>query len=109
LDEDKKAIGASIQAVLPRVQECFERALKSDPSLAGRVEVAFELEPADGGGGRVTSGEISDSETRSPLFEACVLQRVAGATFAGPKFSEKISVRYPFIFDPGGGFGGIEE
>jgi hypothetical protein len=103
---DKEAIQAAIKAVVPRVKACFERGLKQQPDLAGRVVVEFEIEADDGGEGVVTRGEVPDSETFSPFFDACVLKEVAGARFPAPSGGGKVTVRYPFQFDPGGGYGG---
>lgn len=57
----------------------------------------------------MVSGEVPDSETRSPFFEQCVLTKVAGAEFPAPKGDGVVKVTYPFNFDPGGGFGPIPQ
>lgn len=102
---DRVAIRDGIEAVKPEIRDCFQEALRHDPSLAGRIVVEFEIE-ASNGQGTITRGEVVDSETRSPFFEACVLTRVAGAGFPAPEGDGTVKVRYPFHFDPGGGFGG---
>lgn len=103
----KEDVRAAIAAVLPRVRDCYQQGLAQDASLAGSILVELELEAREGKG-RVLRGEVPDPETRSPLFEACVLQQVAGAEFPAPEGVGKVVVRYPFRFDPGGGFGGKE-
>jgi hypothetical protein len=95
----------AIEVVRPQIAECYEQALKLQPDLAGRVVVEFELSAADGGG-QVVSGQVPETETHSPFFEACVLARVRGAKFPSPEGDGHVKVRYPFQFDPGGGFGG---
>jgi hypothetical protein len=102
----KEAIQAAIKAVVPRVKQCFEQGLKKEPDLAGRVVVQFEIEADEEGRGVVNKGEVPESETVSPFFDACVLKEVAGAEFPAPEGGGKVVVRYPFQFDPGGGFGG---
>lgn len=94
-----------MQDVKPLLKACFDEALKHDPSLAGRVVVEFEI-GAEEERGVVKQGTVVDSETASPFFEACVLQRVAGAEMPLPEGGGVVKVRYPFTFDPGGGFGG---
>lgn len=101
----KEAIQAAIKAVVPRVKACFEKGLEKEPDLAGRVIVQFDIEAEDGEG-VVTRGEVPESETFSPFFDACVLEKVAGAQFPAPEGGGKVTVRYPFQFDPGGGYGG---
>lgn len=101
----REDIQNAIREVKPQVAACFEQALEGDPSLAGRVIVELQIEAGDGEG-IVTRGQVPESETLSPIFEACVLQRVAGARFPVPEGEGKVTVRYPFLFDPGGGWGG---
>ncbi len=102
---DKETIQDGIRAVTPFIKACFEEGLKRDPSLAGRVVVSFDIE-AEEGEGRITRGEVKEAETQSLFFEACVLREVAKAEFEAPRGGGKVSVTYPFLFDPGGGFGG---
>ncbi len=102
----KEAIQASIKAVTPKIKACFEQGLKHDPSLAGKVVIEFDIEANDEGKGVVNRGEVKSAVTQSPFFEACVLKEVAGASFDAPEGGGKVVVRYPFKFDPGGGFGG---
>ena len=100
----KESVQAAMQAVRPQVKACYDQALGQDPSLAGQVTLQLKLIAGDGGA-YVAEGEVVDSETRSPFFEACVLQKVAGAAFPSPDGEGSVTVRYPFTFDPGGGFG----
>jgi RNA polymerase sigma factor (sigma-70 family) len=104
----KDTMQAAVRAVMPQVKACYETALDKDPSLSGKVTLQLSLEANDGGA-RVTEGEVIDSETRSPFFEACVLEKVAGAKFQMPPGEGKMTMRYPIYFDPGGGFGGPAE
>ncbi len=90
---------------LSQVKKCFESALKRDQSLAGTIHLTLEIQAIDGGG-RVTSGEVPDSELHSPFFEACVLEAMAGADFPEPPNGETVRISYPVHFDPGGGWGG---
>jgi hypothetical protein len=98
-------VQAAVQAVRPQVKACFDDALAKDPSLAGKVTIQLKLVAGDGGA-QVKEGEVVYSETHSPFFEACVLQKLAGARFPSPGPEGTLTVRYPFNFDPGGGFGG---
>lgn len=100
----KDGIRAAIQSITPAVKDCYEQQLKQDPSIAGTIRITFEIEGVDGGG-RVVSGEVPESEIRSPFFEACVLEKVGNAEFPEPFDGGVVKVTYPFHFDPGGGFG----
>jgi RNA polymerase sigma factor (sigma-70 family) len=99
------AIRAAIRAVSPQIRACYESALKTDPALAGKVTVRLRLESGDGGA-FVAEGDVVETEAHSPLFESCLLAKVAGAAFPNPEGGGAVTVTYPFNFDPGGGFGG---
>ncbi len=101
----KDDIRAAIRSVSPGIRGCFRQALAQDPSIAGRILIEFVIEARDGRG-RIVSGEVPETELNSPFFEACVLEQVVGAEFPAPTGEGQVKVRYPFTFDPGGGFGG---
>jgi hypothetical protein len=94
----REGVQAAIQAVKPKIRACYEEALAIQPGLAGTLQVTFALEQKDGRG-TVVSGEIADSEMKSPFFEACVLKQIAGADFEAPTGDGVVSVTYPFHFD----------
>lgn len=94
----RAAIQNAIESVTPKIKDCYEQALKIEPTLAGTVKVNFTLAGGDDGKGVVTEGEIADSETKSPFFEACVLKEVAGAKFDAPDGGGTVKVTYPFKF-----------
>ncbi len=100
----KEDIRKTIKELRPGIGACYESALKLDPSLGGKIRITFEIEARDGYG-KVVSGEVTDSELRSPFFEACVLEKVVAAKFPEPR-GGKTKVVYPFSFDPGIGWGG---
>ena len=104
----KEAIQAGVKSALPAIRSCFDAGRKQDPSLAGRVVLLFDIEAQDGQG-LVTKGQVAEEETMSPFFEACILKSVADVQFDAPESEGKITVRYPFSFDPGGGFGGAPD
>ncbi|HEY4221416.1 MAG TPA: AgmX/PglI C-terminal domain-containing protein, partial [Myxococcota bacterium] len=88
----KESIRAAVRVALPKVQACYESALKVSPDLAGNVSVSFTLVAGDDGKGTVTEGEVADSDTSSPFFDACVLKEVAGAEFDAPGGSGTVKV-----------------
>ncbi len=102
---DRQAIKDAMTRMKPLIRACYEQGLKHDPSLAGRVVVEFEISGEEGKG-VVKQGSVVESEAASPFFEACVLQKVSGLDAPAPEGGGVVKVRYPFLFDPGGGFGG---
>jgi hypothetical protein len=93
-----------MMALKPTIVGCYQKALKKDASLAGRVIVRFEIESTDGVG-VVSNADIQETELDSPSFEYCVLDTVVGASFPPPKGADGalLVVSFPFDFDPGGG------
>lgn len=102
---DRQAIQDAMKRMKPLIRGCYEEGLEHDPSLAGRVVIEFEISGEEGRG-VVKQGTVADSEVASPFFEACVLQKVSGLDAPAPEGGGVVKVRYPFTFDPGGGFGG---
>lgn len=102
---DKQAIQDAMKRMKPLIRGCYEEGLKHDPGLAGRVVIEFEISGEEGRG-VVKQGTVADSEVAAPFFEACVLQKVSGLDAPAPEGGGVVKVRYPFTFDPGGGFGG---
>jgi hypothetical protein len=97
---DKDGVQAAMRAVKPQIAECYEKALKHDPDLSGRLVVEFTIEAIDGGGA-VSAGEIHTSDMSAPFFEACVLREVVRTPFPLPSGSGTVKVKYPFSFDQG--------
>lgn len=76
---------------------CYERALKKDRQLNGKVEVKFVIERD----GRVSSAESTTGTTLpDPTAVACVVDGYAKLTFPKPE-GGTVTVVYPIIFNPG--------
>ena len=75
-----------------QVSYCYEAQLKSDPTLQGRVEVAFTVHD-----GRVTSASVSENTTGSDALGKCIVNKVGKW-----RFPEEIEgdIVYPFVLSP---------
>ncbi len=73
----------------------YNRALRSDPTLQGKVVLRITIEPS----GRVKACEIVSSELRDAELERKVVARVMLFDF-GPKDVETVVVTYPIDFLP---------
>lgn len=74
----------------PEVRRCFR---ERDPSLTGKLEVAFTI----GEGGRVNSVAIESSSVSDRAVERCVTEAVRAWTFPTiVAATGAVSVRYPF-------------
>jgi hypothetical protein len=93
----KQAIHDAVDAVMPAIQRCYERALAEDPNAgAGRIVAEFEIVGTPEGG-HIESAEIAESFFRSPLNDQCVLNALADTHFPAPE-GTRMTVRFPLKF-----------
>jgi TonB family protein len=78
------------------IRSCYERALRNNPTLSGRLEVRFTI----GTSGRVTSAS-SSGLSAAPEVGSCVVSRVRGLVFPTPE-GGSVDFSFPFNFSPGG-------
>ena len=76
------------------IKYCYERALKSDPGLSGKIVVEFVIGPQ----GTVTNAKIVTSTVKSHQFQADILKVIRRMRFPKPAGGGSIVVAYPFIF-----------
>ena len=79
-----------------RIRLCYESALRTDPGLAGRVTVRFQIAPE----GNVTSAEAVDNTTGNAVVGTCIAAAVRRLSF--PQGEGTTSVSYPFTLQSGG-------
>ncbi len=92
---DKSAIRQVIQRNLGPIQNCFSRALQSNPNAGGRGTVTFTIRP-DGSVSDV-DGRFSDAE-----LGGCVAAQAGRWQFPAPKGGGVVRVTYPFVFKSAG-------
>ncbi|MGE0762296.1 MAG: AgmX/PglI C-terminal domain-containing protein [Bdellovibrionales bacterium] len=90
---DKDQIAAVIQRHLGEIIYCYEKGLQVQPSLNGRVGVAFVIN----GGGRVATSRIDQSSLRSSKVESCILGKLRNWKFPQPVGGVNVKVNYPFV------------
>ena len=90
-------IRQTIVRQLPRVRACYERILKAEPALRGRLLLSMKVTPS----GEVRDGRISDDGIGSEALAHCVENAVASWSF--PVGTETVSVDYPVMLKPGTG------
>ncbi|MCY1014255.1 AgmX/PglI C-terminal domain-containing protein [Pyxidicoccus sp. MSG2] len=100
---DKDVIAKVIRRHQGEIKYCYESELNKDPSLAGKVAVAFTIDPT----GAVSDANVSETTLNSSKAEQCMISRIRRWKFPEPKGGGVVSVTYPWIFSPaGGGEGG---
>ncbi|RKH05539.1 TonB family protein [Corallococcus sp. CA053C] len=91
-----KDLARFIQRMKSSIQRCYEKELKRDPTLKGRVMVRFNLKP-DGRAGNI---EVDESTLGSEGVSSCIITTIRGWKFPFQP-SDDVPVSYPFIFSPG--------
>ena len=86
-----------VKTHLRAISSCYERELKRDRSLHGRLEVRFTV----GTRGQVTDADAGDDELHDSNVTDCVLRQVRRWVLPAHP-SEEVEVSYPFVFSPTG-------
>ena len=88
-----------IQRNVSQVQHCYEQGLQRNPSLAGRVTVAFMITPT----GSVGGSSVADNSLGDAAVGTCVAGAVRRWAFPQPDPAGPVSVRFPFNLTQSGG------
>lgn len=93
---DANRVASIIRGQIGGIRSCYERALRNNPTLSGRLDVRFTI----GTSGRVTSAS-SSGLAAAPEVGTCVVQRIRGLVFPTPS-GGSVDFSFPFTFTPGG-------
>ena len=77
------------------IKECYEKELKRDPKLAGKITVGFTIETD----GKVSETFIEGNTMGNKTVANCITGRIRTWRFPKPK-GGSVTVAYPFIFSP---------
>lgn len=76
------------------ITNCYERALKVDPSLAGKVVLRFTVS----GIGKVIKAEAEEDLAGNTAVSSCMIALVSTWRFPAPPQGQETTFAYPFIF-----------
>ncbi len=93
---DLASIAREIRSRRRAIAACYERALKTTPTLAGKLVVRFSIAAA----GNVTAADIDDDTLGAPEIGACVRALVLRWRFAPPA-DAPVELSFPFLFQAG--------
>jgi TonB family protein len=93
---DPQAIAREVRDRRKAVAACYERALKQQPNLAGKLVIRFTIAPA----GTVPSVEVDEDTLGAPAVAACVRAVILRWRFTAPG-EEPVEVSFPFVFQAG--------
>ena len=91
-DTVRRIVGRDIGAI----KGCYERQLRRNPTLAGRIVVSFTI----GGGGRVVRATASQNTMGNAAVAQCIAGRFRRMRFPEPD-GGNVTYHTPFLFRPG--------
>jgi TonB family protein len=80
------------------IKFCYEQELQKQPSLSGKVSVAWTIDSA----GAVPEANVSESSIGSPAVEKCMTDRIRRWKFPEPRGGGTVDVTFPWNFKPAG-------
>jgi hypothetical protein len=85
----------------PLAKDCYVTALGKNPSLAGRIELHFEIIGDRKVGGVVDEAKFLEGTTIDDReFQTCVRESMLSVSFAAPPNDGSLTVTYPIVFSP---------
>ncbi|MDX9806698.1 MAG: AgmX/PglI C-terminal domain-containing protein, partial [bacterium] len=91
---DRSQIDAYIKRNLAKIRWCYEKALKKNSSLYGKIVINFIIN----GSGAVSLSKIHSSTMNNKNVETCVADQIKKIQFPAPKGGGIVIVNYPFVF-----------
>jgi TonB family protein len=92
---DREKLAGFVRARKSAIQACYERELKRNPSLKGRVVVRFTITTQ----GTTAEIEIEENTLGNDAVAACIRTVIRGWRFPF-KPDDDVPVAYPFVFAP---------
>lgn len=91
---DANVITNTIRSRKSAIIACYERALKRNPNLGGKVELQFTIS----GVGKVTAAEIGTDTMHDDEVNSCMTSTVRSWRFPAPEGGGEVRFSYPFVF-----------
>lgn len=93
---DSEVVVRTIKRRLNAIRACYERELRHNPTLAGKVTVQFSIQPQ----GSVTDSKIIENTTGESAVANCVLKTIRRFRFTPGPEGGSVIYSYPFVFAP---------
>jgi len=93
---DREVIRRIVRAHIAEVRACYEQGLQRDPNLRGRISLDIRID----GAGAVTATSVVEDTLAEKSVGTCIAAAVRRWTFPG-NAGGVVSVRYPFVLEPG--------
>jgi TonB family protein len=85
-----------IRKDLPKINRCYESALRYEPELAGKVSVRFAVVRT----GYVKGVQVVENTTGNDRVERCVARIVSALRFPRRREGKSLRFTFPFVFAP---------
>jgi TonB family protein len=95
-DIDAFVVRQKIKKDLPKINRCYESALRYQPELAGKVSVRFAVVRT----GYVKGVQVLENTTGSDKVERCVARVVRAIRFPRRRRGKSLRFTFPFVFAP---------
>jgi hypothetical protein len=95
---DRELILKVVRRHQNQIRFCYETELSRDPSLAGKVTVAWTIDATGG----VSIAEVAESGLQNPAVEGCIVQRIRSWKFPEPRSGQEVSITFPWVFRAAG-------
>jgi hypothetical protein len=93
---DALVVRQKIHKDLPKINRCYESALRFEPELAGKVSVRFAVVRK----GYVRGLRVVENTTGNDRVERCVARVVSAIRFPSRRTGKSLSFTFPFVFAP---------
>jgi TonB family protein len=93
---DPYAVREKIKRDLPKINRCYESALRDEPDLEGKVSVRFAVVRA----GYVRNVDVVQNTTGNASVERCVARIVSELRFPRRRTGKSVRFTFPFVFAP---------
>ncbi len=90
----KAEVARPIRRNLARFKFCYQKRLRSNPYLRGKVSVSFTITP----NGTVSRARVRETSVNDTTVEECVIRVLKSLEFPRPKGGGSVTVTYPLVF-----------
>lgn len=91
---DSNLVVRQLRSRQAAVRRCYERELRNNPTLGGRVVVRFSVQPT----GTISNVTTTENTTGSAAVAACVTSVVRGIRFTEGPDGGSVTYTFPFVF-----------
>lgn len=95
-DFDPSTAARAIKTRLSAIKGCYERGLRGNPTLKGKVVIKFTIQTS----GSVSGVTVTENTMRDDAVGSCIRGVIAGLRFNPGPEGGSVTYAYPFVFEP---------